>query len=77
MVIKGMVIMLVIHYLSCAITFLLVFYLLWVLVDIPLKHFCKGLLKPVYRNLIGITVSPKTRGRKPLPSDMGRKLAPH
>ena len=49
--------MLVMHYLSCAITFLLVFYMLWVLVDIPLKHFCKGLLKPVYRNLIGITVS--------------------
>ncbi len=49
--------MLVMHYLSCAITFLLVFYLLWVLVDIPLKRFCKGLLKPVYRNLIGITVS--------------------
>lgn len=49
--------MLVMHYLSCAITFLLVFYLLWVLVDIPLKPFCNGLLKPVYRNLIGITVS--------------------
>lgn len=49
--------MMILHYFSCMITLSLLFYIVWLFIDIAVKNLCQNKLQPFHRKVIGVVIS--------------------